>query len=120
MDRSWNNKQKVVHLVNIVETKGKRGLRGLIRCLEVEETHIGHAELAETLKEGNITCTILREMWFVDCSCTHSPAAYAKVLHGTEDHSTSSKLKQAFTLAAKPLQHYNVFAYSVILLMYKL
>ena len=110
MDRSWNNKQKVVHLVNIVETKGKRGLRGLIRCLEVEETHIGHAELAETLKEGNRACTILREMWFIDCSCTYLSAAYAEVLHGAEDHSKPSKLRQAFTLATEPLQHYSAIA----------
>ena len=57
LDRSWNNKQKVVRLVNIVHTKGKGGLRGLIRCLEEEETHLGHAELAETLKKGNIAHT---------------------------------------------------------------
>ena len=54
LDRCWNNKQKVVRLVNIVNTKGKGGLRRLIHCLEEEETHLGHAELAETLKEGNI------------------------------------------------------------------
>lgn len=43
---------KIVHLVQIMRGKGKKGAQRLIECLEKEKKHLGHAELAEALKEG--------------------------------------------------------------------
>ena len=43
---------KIVHLVKIMRGKGKKGAQRLIECLEKEKKHLGHAELAEVLKEG--------------------------------------------------------------------
>ena len=49
----WNNKLKVVYLITTMRGKGKEGLQRLIDCLENEPNHLGHAELAGILKEGN-------------------------------------------------------------------
>ena len=45
---------KVMVLVQAIEKKGKTGIRGLVYCLENEKDHVGHEELAEELKKGDL------------------------------------------------------------------
>ena len=45
---------KVMYLVQAIEKKGKAGIRGLVRCLEKEEEHLGHVELAEELRKSDL------------------------------------------------------------------
>lgn len=57
----WDNVEKiqaadkrmqVVRLISMVETKGRTGQAKLIACFEAEKEHLGHVEIAETLKKG--------------------------------------------------------------------
>jgi hypothetical protein len=50
MHSKSSHRCKVMYLVQAI--KGKAGIRGLVRCLEKEEEHLGHVELAEELRKS--------------------------------------------------------------------
>ena len=52
MQANVNRNMKIVYLIKTIRGKGKKGAQRLIECLEKEKKHLGHADLAEVLKEG--------------------------------------------------------------------
>ena len=48
-----SRKGKVLCLVQTIEKKGKAGIQGLVQCLELENEHLGHADIAEELRKGD-------------------------------------------------------------------
>ena len=40
---------RILHLLTILDKKGKAGFKGVIEALKVEEGHAGHDDLAEIL-----------------------------------------------------------------------
>ena len=49
---------QTMSLVHMIEKKGKAGVKGFIESLERETTNIGHRDLAQELKNGNIIIII--------------------------------------------------------------
>lgn len=54
IQREETRDRQIMSLIDTIQHKGKAGVKRLIECIERETDHLGHAELAEELKKGNL------------------------------------------------------------------